>query len=380
MKNLSIVLLLLLVSLILKSQNTTSHRDSIYYEDYKIEEVENRYAVFDINKSVIATHLTGSYIYFDTNGWSTKLNLKKGLLVGEFERYSSTFKGPLLNQTVSFKKGYKEGIETFYSSDWNDSIQDFDIIISQIKDYKKGIVRSHKLYHSNGQLSGVFNFDKKGNTSGRYVGYYPNGIVSTEGQYENGNLVGVWKYFDSEGILTQIQTKSNDGVRVHSADYFPNGDVQKIQNLDGSVYVDEYIRYNEQGDTIEYHFYKEGIESGYNLNIYKPYYEDAYVTRYYTNDQGQLMGRFIRYKVENKQLMVEGLLDKEGKQDGKWDYYDDNGEIYKSIEFKGGCPLDSLLLNDSKFKQMSVYNLELFLKSFPRKKQVYEVPMFLFSE
>ncbi|MEM7227524.1 MAG: hypothetical protein AAF432_01785 [Planctomycetota bacterium] len=59
-------------------------------------------------------------------------------------------------------------------------------------------------WHDNGQLNFEYGF-KDNHWHGPYVRYHRNGQLQTQGQYERSEKVGIWTYYDEQGIVASTE-------------------------------------------------------------------------------------------------------------------------------------------------------------------------------
>jgi antitoxin component YwqK of YwqJK toxin-antitoxin module len=151
-----------------------------------------------------------------------------------------------------FKKG---SIKNVYADDGRQLLQkdqlieNFKAIKTIYYPYSKGTVQTSFVASLNGDLK-----------YGYYKAYYKNGQINIDGNYENTNRVGIWKFYDEFGTLT-----STENYRIHK-EYYPNGKIK----IEGGEYYDPTTKswvkhgywwsYNPEGDS-DLKIYNHGTET-----------------------------------------------------------------------------------------------------------------------
>lgn len=367
-------------------QRDTANRDTISFYDYAIRDSSERYSVIYTGKESESEKnrhsLTGRYMFQDGNGWTVDMELKDGIAVGDWQYYSSTFEGPIISSTVSFTDGYKHGTENIYSYQWNKETEHFESYLNRKTQYNMGKKQHDVSYWNNGQLMWENQYDKKGRIHGKYITFNADGSVDISGKYKHGKPVGKWKYFYSGTIQVKEEKIYKKGL-VHSTTYHQNGNPWISKTTRKLVYEGKYLNLTENGDTTSYHFYKNGIEQGYQVHsVFTGYWQPRATAHYYTNKNGVLAGTYTQY-FQNRQLKVKGQYNEKGARDGVWEYYLEDGRMYRSETFEDGClnASHSLELTDAGTNRPidAQYHLEEFPSGMIPKKED-EVPFFLFSE
>jgi len=76
------------------------------------------------------------------------------------------------------------------------------------KNKKKPVGTFYKFFR-NGDLKNVYSYDNNGNLSGNTKKWFDNNGVSYVGNYQNGNKVGIWKYYHYNGKIACKQYYQN---------------------------------------------------------------------------------------------------------------------------------------------------------------------------
>ena len=234
---------------------------------------------------------------------------------------------------------------------------DFGDIVSQ---KNPGAIEEITLYHDNGRVkaSGIINNQKRDgvwkffNTRGIHttsttysngkiiktvskigkdtpklregtaVTYHDNGRIKEQGKYSKGKKNGEWREFDTRGKLTKIKIYDK-GKIVHEqspgkvkpfVSYHDNGRIKEKGMKKNGKRDGEWLLYNKNGKIIRTTQYLSGeIVNKNNSELVGP------VTNYFDNG-------FIK---------EEGILN-DGKRDGVWKIYDEEGSHIQNIIYAKG--------------------------------------------
>jgi uncharacterized protein len=230
----------------------------------------------------------------------------------------------VIKYKVFFIDGREEGTAWEYSR---------DTMVVGLTEYKKGYIISSE--NINRYRSGVKNGDWK------Y--FYPDDNIKEEGTYYYGKKDGYFKQYDKKGNLISIKKYDND-VEIYDApeltsyeiktDYYKNGRVKIVGSYkDG---IPEGIRrdYDPQGNIKQAYIFKTGIIVGQGIvdaegkkqGAWKEFYEDGelYGEGIYKDNKRQEEWKFY-YK--GGQVEQIGKYNAAGKPDGLWKWYFENGNI-----------------------------------------------------
>ena len=126
----------------------------------------------------------------------------------------------------------------------------------------------------------------KGMLDGDAVFYYENEIIEAEGKFNKNDKVGLWKYYNQNGLIKteenyvyknkksvkeglfkyyypsgKLKNSNNyekDFLQGTSYEYFESGDIKSKYDFKDSKYDGKAYFYNEKGTLIETVTYKEG--------------------------------------------------------------------------------------------------------------------------
>ena len=192
---------------------------------------------------------------------------------------------------------------------WPGGDQEADSTVYGVKDsIKQGIARVYRLY--------------KGGT------YF----FVMEGQLdENSQKTGKWKYRDTvhgNALETFYEKDQENGPYKR---FYLNGTLREIGQNKNDYEEGEWKYYNTKGVLIKECSYKTGRLIG----MYREYYEDGNVKveGAYRQGVGTIKAGSVSATTGDTRIYNKKILNKEYKT-GKWSYYDSNGKIVKTEQFR----------------------------------------------
>ena len=123
--------------------------------------------------------------------------MKKGIKIGQWIEY-----GRLIYRTGNYNSGQRTGKWEGWYEDSKKAYLGF-----YSEDLKTGLWEG---WNKNGNLS-YRGFFKDGIKDSSWIYWYENGNVSDSGKYSQNNMVGYWKFYNTEGIL--VEEKNFDLVK-----------------------------------------------------------------------------------------------------------------------------------------------------------------------
>jgi antitoxin component YwqK of YwqJK toxin-antitoxin module len=158
--------------------------------------------------------------------------------------------------------------------------------------------------YANGYLSGrerLNRKDKFGQRQGMWRTFHSNMVSHEEGRYRNDKKDGYWREYDESGNLVQT-LKYENGLLIPEPTELARIDIKRTYHPNAQVKsVGSYLKGTEEG--VHRFFSKEGVV------------ESAKVFR-----AGKVVG--------------EGVVDPEGRRQGKWKEYYDTGELSSEGSYK----------------------------------------------
>lgn len=367
-------------------ERDSANRDTLSFYDYDIVENDGFCSVLGIDRTTdkykrLKTSLTGRFMYQDSNSRTVDMELKDGNAVGDWQYYSHTFQGPIISSTISFINGYKNGTENIYSYEWNNETERFESYLRQVVKHNMGKKLHDISYWPNAQTSMEYQFDKEGRMHGQYISLNSDGSVSARGKYEYGKRIDEWEYFNSKGEIDK-RVFYKDGL-VHTTTYHPGGKPRISKTTRNRVLEGKYLNLDEKGDTIAYHFYNDGIEQGRQIShVFTGYWTTPATVHYYTNDKGVIQGMYKQYFYGTDILRVRGQYNDEGIRYGVWEYYVEDGRLYRAETIENNW-VKASHTRRLQNKNGQFINAQYHLESYPMgaiPRKVEERPFFLFSE
>lgn len=235
-----------------------------------------------------------------------------------------------------------------------------------------------------GELKEFIEFNK-GLKSGESVEYYKNGALMSQGLYDNNQKHGKWEFWDEKGKLTYRGFYDHD---VQNGKFYNRVDKAKrywYEEFVNGLRHGEFTMFNFEDDTVQHGFYEYDYKSGpwlewdteKDTSVRKTYLTMEqkraslpttidwkeiterpdgmfyYENVAYTGKRVQLADGKIGGQIKNEMLIENGklvwnkayhpngqlLLDAtfaEGKADGEWKYYREDGSLSRIENFKGG--------------------------------------------
>ena len=259
-------------------------------------------------------YLDGVFLRFDYSGniyelLNYKYNKSKGhsLLQGKYEKYNRKD----LQIEVSYKDSLKQGVENIYQNNK----------LIQSTTFKNGLKVGKAEVYSRGQevlLSKVYykiiekDNQKQSVLHGKATYYTNRGDLLSEGVYNNGLKVGLWRNYD-RGVGTLIsEINYKEGTpNGKFTRYYQNGNLSK-----------RGIQYTVNNGSVHYVF--DGM--------FEEFYSEGALSQITNYDMGKRSGSFQSYHksgvIKQKGDYVNNL------KTGEWVYFDSDGDTISIISFK----------------------------------------------
>ncbi|MFY0654429.1 MAG: hypothetical protein JXQ96_20500 [Cyclobacteriaceae bacterium] len=281
----------------------------------------------------------GTY-YFNTGELELEYTIADGELEGKYTKYYTD--GQVMYIT-NYSNGLTDGEYISYHN--NGSIDE--------KGFYKNDSAINKWtgYYNNGQLryNGTFSNDKK---VGQWQYYYKNGMLKEESQYNNvGDLDGLSKYYDHNGILSTTETYK-EGLFIGYTYLKKNGDkIHSEENKEGNMPFrsfystgqkkaeGEFMKGEFNGSHVTYHrngkLWQEGtMKNGYWDGSYKEFYNNGVLKIRSTYTEGEFNGYYELFH-KNGSKQQEGFYVANTAQQ-LWKTYFSNGTLSEVDYFKDG--------------------------------------------
>lgn len=354
------------------------YRDSIHYKAFKFENGQISSEGYFIDGKP-----DGYWITYYANGLrQSEGNRNNNLLNGPWKFYdekgnlseiisykdskkeglNAQYKNCYLFKEVNYSNGLKQGRSQLYFPDSSDSKVKLELFY--LDDQKDGLAKEYDttmriitlMYYKKGFLKTkelINRYNQFGKKEGVWKSFYKNEKVKIEERYKNDLLNGYKKYYDKEGKLDsailyidgvrQVEDENNADFEIKYS-YHPNGNVKTsaIYNLNGER-DGVSNRFDSLGNIVATRFYdnnrliKEGIvdKQGLEQGDWKFFHTSGKLKAKGKYIDGKRYGKWVFF-FENGQIEQEGFYDKGGRFTGLWQWYYKNGKLLRKEEFRRG--------------------------------------------
>ena len=342
-----------------------------FYENGKIKKSEIYNDAGKLNGELLS--------YYDDGCLFTKINYVNDMAEGEVLKYTS--KQVLLSKTI-YKNDKEDGKKVNYGKNGFPA-EEYTIVNGIIEGpyvtyaesgevSAKGTIVNGKIegkltyYHKNGTVSSEITYQNN-QAQGFTKIYNDKGKLKKEGNYEKDKAVGEWKYYNDSEKLSLTENYSTtgelngiakefdyDGVQLSELTYKKDKLISyKYLNKDGSVLK---IAKTEKGtlDIQKYNWLRIKVREGHRVDgnaqgVWKNYYDNGSLKSEETYTNGELDGLYKTYhksgQLDNETFYVKGRregytkayyrngqVSAEGyyvgnEKNGSWNYYHANGKL-----------------------------------------------------
>lgn len=318
----------------------------------EIPEYDIPYKDNEIDRGMVEYHLNGKvyaktpYVngkanglqqkYYSTGTLISESNYTEELLNGVYKSYYSN---EAINENGQYIDGEHSGIwekhhyngniateSSYEKGKLNGTVKQYDLHGKLHFEYiyRKGEIIAYKNYDAKGSIKKEA---KKKGGEFDYMSYSLDGNVAAEGRYDiSGGRIGVWKFYDSNGIKSAEGYYEKDKTQDLYTNYFSNGNVFSKSNYDEGAldgyYVDFYLNKTMRNQG----WYKEGLSHG----EWRSYFKDGTLMSINFYHKDQYHGEQIIYAVDGS---LDRILDYEYGELVWEKIYDRNGELFQTIDF-----------------------------------------------
>ena len=197
-----------------------------------------------------------------------------------------------------------------------------------------------KVYQSNGVLEEEGTY-VNGEKDGDWKLYFKSGPLEGEGAFKAGKKEGLWKHYFEDGQLESTGQYKEDKEHGEWKRYHGNGQLYAIRHYNEGKRTGDWKFYSKTGQLTHEGAYKDSYQHGQWVE----YHENGTVRSQGAYDMGSRKGIWKHY-YENGQLEKEGILEGsifEIKEEGFWQFYYENGQLKEKGHFINGKK-DSLWL------------------------------------
>ncbi|WP_460220525.1 hypothetical protein [Psychroserpens sp. MEBiC05023] len=275
--------------------NGNVYSETLFSEGVK-NGIEKKYG---INKKLSSegTLLNGSYhgeyrTYHSNGNIYEEGHYDKGLLEGIVKRF---YRDGTLESKFKYSKGKLDGLYVSY---------DYDGLLFNEFNYKNGEMVSYKFFDKKGN---IIEENSREDDNFYYKGFSPNGILVSEGLFDNsGGKKGTWKFY------------SNNGIKIEEGNYIDD-------KADGA-----HVTFYKNGQTESTNTYREDLLNGY----YENYYKNSQLKShgYYKNDLA--IGEWRYYYIDGTLQQLSYFHD--GKLHGDQVSYDGKGKLSNIYSYNYG--------------------------------------------
>lgn len=277
--------------------NQKEGKYTLYHKNGKIKGLEN----------YVGNLQEGEYEAYYSNG-----NLKVRGVAKENKLVLENVEYQIDGVTVSEKTNYDEtgklnGLRTVYDYDGKKHFE---------WTYNKGEIAGYVYYDKSG---GIISEAKRKLTKFPFKGYYANGDLKFEGDYDGSKQNGVWKYYYKHGVLKSVEPYEKGDLNGELKEYFINGELLSIAPYENGQVAGYFKSFYNNGQLDRHGNYVKDHAQGY----WEYFYPDGSWDKklYYSNDQLQGWqnyydpeGRvFQRDYYENDILLKSEFLDTAGQ-------------------------------------------------------------------
>jgi antitoxin component YwqK of YwqJK toxin-antitoxin module len=211
------------------------------------------------------------------------------------------------------------------------------------------------IYYKKGYITDIENINRIDNAKmkqGRWITFYDDWQIHTEGEYRNDLKHGYFKEYTQEGVLIST-AKYIEGILQEDVaelakldikrEYYPSGNVKIIASYKDEVPQGVRREFNEEGEVVagfvflDGQIIGEGIidEEGIKDGPWKEYYPNGAIKSEGTYDKGNRIGGW-KFYYPNGQLEQIGTYNKDGKADGSWTWYYATGDLLREESYFNG--------------------------------------------
>lgn len=189
-------------------------------------------------------------------------------------------------------------VEKYYDFQWKACEPQYARFYCTITKTDSGYVRKDYFIHEKSlQMLGKYNDLECKIANGYFYYFHSNGILQSTGEYVNGKKNGLWLRFHSNGFMNDSTVYSNGNISGTSLSWHPNG------------FISDSTIQNEDGSGLHVSWFENGSPS------------------------------------------LVGLYSAGRKQNGKWKYYHNNGEISSIEIFNEGILIDKIYFDEKGKKE-----------------------------
>src|SRR5690554_608796 len=171
-----------------------------------------------------------------------------------------------------------------------------------------------------------------GKKMGEWKHFFPNGIVSSQGNYDADLKEGKWIFYYETGDVKQVGNFRNNLETGVWQLFFISGKLKSVEQYRGGKRNGEIIQYNENGKKVVTGNYEDDLRHGeWIIQVGDIIQKGSYV-------YGELDGEWIHEYVSNKKIRFKGSF-YNTKPHGKHVYFYENGVLEREEFYDTGKPV-----------------------------------------
>ncbi len=194
-------------------------------------------------------------------------------------------------------------------------------------------------FDEEGRLTSEYNL-VNGVRDGDVTQFHPNGQLKSRGRFRDDLLEGALEVFLESGTLDATYNFVAGNRQGVANVYRESGEVWYSHEYSNDVFDGEYLEYFEGGSLKTRGTYREGFKFGkwefFNGEGSKSDVEPSIINYLEATTENGEMAEFH----ENGFVKSAGLK-KNGLRDGLWSFYDEEGELLRTVEYEDGKELTS---------------------------------------
>ena len=231
-----------------------------------------------------------------------------------------------------YRNNKKEGIHQYYD--------EFGNVISA-KIFESDILLAEGAYDAQGRKQGEWKY------------YFATGELKEKGDYKNDLKTGKWEYYFLNGRVEQTRSYLKDKPNGTWYWYYSDKELRKEEEYANGLEDGMSVEYSDSGTVVAKGEYIDGFKEGewiYNserVEIIGSYFEGErqgkWKSKYVDNNKTFFEGSYVNDQPDGTHLYyhINGMVKrrevyKQGTKDGLWEYTDDKGNAYLTIEYKDG--------------------------------------------
>lgn len=278
--------------------------------------------------------LSGPWKFYDEKGTLVnRYNYKSGKKDSVQVSYYET---GVVKSEESDSMDVMHGVSKFYSEDGQLARQTTfvnGVETGLAKEFSSGRIITLTTYR-NGYITKeekINRVDRNGMKQGAWKELYENDAVKNDGFYRDGKRDGIFREFDRNGRVTKKEEYRNDILVETVKEIQEKYDVKRDYYEDGKVKsIGTYKRGLPEG------VFREYDAKGNLKDTAKIYSEGRLLRQGKLDDQGKEQGLWREFYDDGK-IKSEGHY-KDGKREKKWNFYFNNGHVEQTGEYVNGKP------------------------------------------